>query len=64
MRTKFQVWILKWILKDIFQQSPHHDYNAVQLFRLIRKAWANEFTEDNQVTQEKHLNELFEKSKE
>lgn len=63
MSVKMRLWLIRWLMRPLFNQGPHHQAHAVQVFLDIRKAWADEFTEDNQVSRDTHLTELWHKSR-
>ena len=53
---------LKKIAKEEVQQGPSHKYNIIDMYTIIRKMAANEFTEDNVPTLNHFLKECFEES--
>lgn len=56
-------WVLNFIVRKMVQQGPYHQYRTKQLFMIIRQAWADEFTEDNNPSRAVLLNEIFEESR-
>lgn len=52
---------LKSILKDAIVQGPHTK-NIIEIYTMIREAVDNEFTEDNHITKDDYLREMFEKT--
>ena len=47
--NKFERWFLKRIFAKQVRQGMH-EQNIVELFKMIREAANNEFTEDNEIT--------------
>ena len=55
--------LIRWLMRPLFNQGPWHEAHAVEVFRTVRKCWAEEFTEDNKRAQNAHLTELWHKSR-
>ena len=58
--NKFENWFLKRLLKKQVRQGYSHDLRIMRLYTMIREACDAEFTEDNCMTRDAHLRELFE----
>lgn len=57
-------WTMKKCLSRLIRQGPQLEGDVIDLFRMIREQWADEFTEDNAYTQHAHLMEMFIASRE
>jgi radical SAM superfamily enzyme YgiQ (UPF0313 family) len=60
--TKFERWFIKRIFERDFRQSHYHYFNIAAVYALIREVARKEFYEDNDITLETFLQELFLKS--
>jgi len=61
--TRFKKWIIYKIFAEEVVQGYFHEQNIINIFRMLRQACKNEFTEDNESTLNNFLFECFEKSK-
>jgi len=57
-----QIWLLRRIFKRAFIQGPQHRDNLIHVYKLIRKAIDNEFTEDNSPSLDNFCLEAFNES--
>lgn len=60
--NKFEEWFLKRIIKREVRQDYDHPKKIIELYKMIREACENEFTEDNVPTLNHFLTECLEKS--
>lgn len=60
--TIFERWFLTRVFRKQVRQGYDHAQNITELYRMIRVAAEQEFTEDNLVTQNSYLTEWFENS--
>lgn len=60
--SPFRLWILKRIVSDAVRQGPHHANNISKIYAVIRDCCRSEFYEDNDVTLDSFLDELFAES--
>ena len=60
--NKFEVWMMKRIIKREVRQGFDHPKKIVDLYKMIRVACENEFYEDNTVTMNSNLGQWFENS--
>lgn len=60
---KIRWGMIKFLLKQVTRHGPSLEEDMIQLFKTVRTVWSETFTEDNKLTQEHHLQELFDKSK-
>ena len=58
--NKFERRLLVLVFRKLFRQGYDHHKNATWVYALIRKVWADEFTEDNVLTTDSMLREAFE----
>jgi hypothetical protein len=58
--NKFERWFFNRILAKQVRQGYSHDLRIMELYSMIRRACDAEFTEDNVMTRDAHLRELFE----
>ncbi|MDE4297143.1 hypothetical protein PXK56_18320 [Phaeobacter gallaeciensis] len=63
MSTVFRLWLIRKLMRPLFEQGPYHNQHAVSLFLEIRRAWGEVFTEDNLLTQNAHLTDLWHESR-
>ncbi len=60
--NKFERWFLERLFKRMFKQGFYHADNIADVYRMIRVTAETEFYEDNTVTLNSNLRELFELS--
>ena len=60
--NRFERWFLRRIIKREVRQSYDHNIRITDLYKEIRIACENEFTEDNVATMNHALREWFELS--
>lgn len=60
--TRLEQWWLQQLLRRELRQGYSHLQNATALYALIREAWRDEFTEENEPTSSAALEECFEKT--
>ena len=58
--TIFESILIKRVFAKEFVQGPNHKRNIEYIYRLVREACENEFTEDNAHTLDAFLRECFE----
>ena len=62
MMNKFERWIMNRIIRKEVIQGFDHDERIINMYRMIRIACENEFTEDNVYTRNAYLRECHEAS--
>ncbi len=60
--SPFRLWLLRRIVSDAVRQGPHHANNIAEVYVVIRDCCRSEFYEDNDVTLDSFLDELFAES--
>lgn len=57
--NKFEKWFMNSIIRRQVRQGYNHSRNITELYRMIRTACENEFSEDNTATLNSFLLERF-----
>ena len=60
--TKFEKWFVRRVIRKEVRQGPDHAYNIAMLYKMVRNACNEEFTEDNALTMDYFLREQFERT--
>jgi len=60
--SRFEQWFLRRVFAREVKQGPTHALRVTALYRMIREAAENEFTEDNKPSRDAYLREWFERS--
>lgn len=60
--TNFQKFILQKIFKKLVRQSWDHENNIVEIFKILREAVDEEFTEDNDITRDYFIADCLNKT--
>jgi hypothetical protein len=60
--NRFERWFMKRIIRREVRQGYDHQERITEMYRMIRVACENEFTEDNLITQNVYLREWHENS--
>jgi len=58
--NSFETWFINRVLRKEVFQGPTHKRNIENIYRMVRKACEEEFTEDNDPTLDTFLRECFE----
>lgn len=58
--SKFEKWMLQRIIRKAVIQDYNHGTNIMSIYKMVRDACDQEFTEDNVYTRDDSLREWFE----